>query len=78
MFDCVLPRIPVSAGDAAFWINLRTSGFVDRLTNHGGCPVLVGNKWISTKWVGYLSQWRRWPCSRDGPLARFKPFTALY
>ena len=71
-------RIPVSAGAAAFWINLRTSGFIDKLTHHGGCPVLVGSKWITNKWVGYLHQWKLWTCSREGPLARFKPFTALY
>ena len=52
-------RIPVSKGDAAFWFNLRTSGLVDRLTQHGGCPVLVGSKWITNKWVGYLSQHHR-------------------
>ena len=52
-------RIPVSKGDAAFWINLRTSGLVDRLTHHGGCPVLVGSKWITNKWVGYLPQHHR-------------------
>ena len=52
-------RIPVSKGDAAFWINLRTSGLVDRLTHHGGCPVLVGSKWITNKWVGYLPHHHR-------------------
>ena len=71
-------RVAVNKGDAAFWINLRTSGFVDRLTHHGGCPVLVGSKWITNKWVGYLPQFRGWPCSREGPLARFKPFTQYF
>ena len=71
-------RIPVRKGDAAFWINLRTSGFLDRLTHHGGCPVLVGSKWITNKWVGYLPQFRQWRCSREGPLARYRPFTQYF
>ena len=89
--------IPVKKGDAAFWVNMRTSGYVDRylklelihsrehfsnvyllyltfrLTHHGGCPVLVGSKWITNKWVGYLDQWNSWPCSR-GFTDRYKPF----
>ena len=32
-------------------VNLKTSGLKDPLTAHGGCPVLVGSKWITNKWV---------------------------
>ena len=32
-------------------MNLRTSGLKDPITAHGGCPVLVGSKWITNKWV---------------------------
>ena len=32
-------------------MNLKTSGLKDPLTAHGGCPVLVGSKWITNKWV---------------------------
>ena len=35
---------PVKGG-AAFWWNLKTSGRVDTMTLHGGCPVLLGSKW---------------------------------
>ena len=31
--------------------NLHTNGISDQLTIHGGCPVLVGSKWITNKWV---------------------------
>ena len=47
-----------------------------RLTHHGGCPVLVGSKWITNKWVGYKEQWHAWPCARGGPMARYQPFHA--
>ena len=48
-----------------------------RLTHHGGCPVLVGSKWITNKWVGYLEQWQRWPCGREHE-DRFRPFQLHY
>lgn len=32
-------------GTAVFWWNLHYSGIGDLRTKHGGCPVLVGNKW---------------------------------
>merc|ERR1711936_910980 len=59
-------RIPVSKGDAAFWINLKTSGIIDKFTHHGGCPVLVGSKWITNKWIGYAEQYRTWKCNKKG------------
>ena len=44
-------------GDALFWINLNlNTGFSDRLTLHGGCPVAVGSKWITNKWIQYYDQ----------------------
>ena len=52
--------------------------FLFRLTHHGGCPVLVGSKWITNKWVGYFEQWHRFPCSTKGHMERHKPFTKFY
>ena len=43
-------------GSAAFWWNLHTNGWPDQLTIHGGCPVLVGSKWITNKWVRWHAQ----------------------
>ena len=71
-------RIPASRGDAAFWINMKTSGMVDKLTHHGGCPVLVGSKWITNKWVGYLEQFTKWKCSKNGWDEKFQHFTAYF
>ena len=38
-------------GDLAFWFNIDRNLNVDYLTFHGGCPVLVGSKWITNKWI---------------------------
>jgi len=71
-------RIPVQKGTAAFWINMLKSGYRDKLTVHGGCPVLLGSKWITNKWVGYSDQFRNYPCGTEGPFQRFSKFTAYY
>nr|XP_033469148.1 prolyl 4-hydroxylase subunit alpha-1b isoform X3 [Epinephelus lanceolatus] len=50
-------------GSAVFWYNLFPSGEGDYSTRHAACPVLVGNKWVSNKWIHERGQeWRR-PCS---------------
>uniref|UniRef100_A0AAY4BZT7 procollagen-proline 4-dioxygenase n=1 Tax=Denticeps clupeoides TaxID=299321 RepID=A0AAY4BZT7_9TELE len=38
-------------GTAVFWYNLLPSGEGDYSTRHAACPVLVGNKWVSNKWI---------------------------
>lgn len=38
-------------GDAVFFVNLRSNGFPDHTTHHGGCPVDSGEKWIAVKWI---------------------------
>uniref|UniRef100_A0A8C9XEP0 Prolyl 4-hydroxylase subunit alpha-1 n=1 Tax=Sander lucioperca TaxID=283035 RepID=A0A8C9XEP0_SANLU len=53
----------VKQGTAVFWYNLFPSGEGDYSTRHAACPVLVGNKWVSNKWIHERGQeWRR-PCS---------------
>ncbi|KAM4599994.1 prolyl 4-hydroxylase subunit alpha-1b isoform 1-T1 [Fundulus diaphanus] len=50
-------------GTAVFWYNLFASGEGDYSTRHAACPVLVGNKWVSNKWIHERGQeWRR-PCA---------------
>ncbi|CAG5133605.1 unnamed protein product, partial [Candidula unifasciata] len=36
---------------AVFWYNVKLSGELDHKTLDGGCPVVVGNKWVFNKWV---------------------------
>ena len=56
------------AGDALFWNNIQSDGSINRLSIHGGCPTLVGSKWITNKWILYYDNYRGSPCE----LERFK------
>lgn len=62
VFPEVKTRIPVAKGGAAFWYNVRPSGATDPRTLHGGCPVLVGSKWVSNKWIREEGQTDRRLC----------------
>nr|XP_053628395.1 prolyl 4-hydroxylase subunit alpha-1-like isoform X1 [Cherax quadricarinatus]XP_053628396.1 prolyl 4-hydroxylase subunit alpha-1-like isoform X1 [Cherax quadricarinatus]XP_053628397.1 prolyl 4-hydroxylase subunit alpha-1-like isoform X1 [Cherax quadricarinatus]XP_053628398.1 prolyl 4-hydroxylase subunit alpha-1-like isoform X1 [Cherax quadricarinatus]XP_053628399.1 prolyl 4-hydroxylase subunit alpha-1-like isoform X1 [Cherax quadricarinatus]XP_053628401.1 prolyl 4-hydroxylase subunit alpha- len=65
----VFPYINLSLwpkkGAAAFWYNLHPSGEGDTLTRHAACPVLVGTKWVSNKWIHERGQEFRRPCTLD-------------
>ena len=52
-------------GDAVFWLNQKASGLTNKLTNHAGCPVLVGSKWITNKWIGYRDQFKKFKCGLE-------------
>ena len=45
-------------GAAAFWYDLDSQNHRDHTTQHGGCPVLKGSKWILNKWMYELSKSR--------------------
>ncbi|XP_078135656.1 prolyl 4-hydroxylase subunit alpha-1-like isoform X2 [Sander vitreus] len=49
-------------GSAVFWYNLFPSGEGDDRTRHAACPVLVGNKWVSNKWIHERGQEFRRRC----------------
>ena len=83
----VFPLVGVDAapakGSAVMWVNLYSDGARDRFAYHGGCPVLVGSKWITNKWVNYLDQWRRFPCGlqprmRVDEIQRWRSEKAFY
>ncbi|XP_047336359.1 probable prolyl 4-hydroxylase 10 [Impatiens glandulifera] len=38
-------------GDALMFWNLKPDASLDPSSLHGGCPVIKGNKWSSTKWM---------------------------
>ncbi|KAK3612446.1 hypothetical protein CHS0354_032055 [Potamilus streckersoni] len=65
--------VPVVKGAAAFWYNLKRNGELDENTWHAGCPVLLGSKWVSNKWIRETGQFFRRLCGKnpdslDGPL----------
>ncbi|XP_072120179.1 prolyl 4-hydroxylase subunit alpha-2-like isoform X9 [Mobula birostris] len=49
-------------GTAVFWYNLFRSGEGDYRTRHAACPVLVGSKWVSNKWIHERGQEFKRPC----------------
>ncbi|CAB4043200.1 prolyl 4-hydroxylase subunit alpha-2-like, partial [Paramuricea clavata] len=49
-------------GDAVFWYNLRKSGAGDSSTRHAACPVIIGSKWVSNKWIHSYGQEFSRPC----------------
>ena len=49
-------------GSGLFWHNNYNSDLNDLHTMHAACPVLLGQKWIGNKWVGYNAQWNRRKC----------------
>ncbi|CAB3248038.1 unnamed protein product [Arctia plantaginis] len=57
-------RIPPTKGTALVWFNLHSSGEVNQATLHGACPVLLGSKWVCTKWIYQAGQELRKPCNR--------------
>ncbi|XP_017076192.1 prolyl 4-hydroxylase subunit alpha-1 [Drosophila eugracilis] len=50
------------SGSALFWYNLRNSGSTHNGTLHTGCPVIVGSKWVVSKWITDEGQEFRRPC----------------
>ncbi|ESO84721.1 hypothetical protein LOTGIDRAFT_196347 [Lottia gigantea] len=51
-------------GIAAFWYNLFKNGEGIYNTRHAACPVLVGTKWVSNKWLHERGQEFRRPCGK--------------
>merc|ERR1719189_2027139 len=57
----VWPYIAVSVfpekGDGIYWYNLLRGKDPDYHLTHKACPVVLGDKWICNKWIGYNAQW---------------------
>ncbi|XP_052842338.1 prolyl 4-hydroxylase subunit alpha-2-like isoform X2 [Drosophila gunungcola] len=58
------------SGSALFWYNLDTKGNDQVRTLHTGCPVIVGSKWVVSKWVNYKGQEFRRPCIESNSNAK--------
>lgn len=50
-------------GDAVFWYNLHKDGIGHNQTLHGGCPVLIGSKWMLNVWIRAEGQELIRPCA---------------
>ncbi|KAK7115142.1 prolyl 4-hydroxylase subunit alpha-3-like [Littorina saxatilis] len=55
----VFPDLGVGAppvkNAALFWYNFNPDGLRDPRTLHGGCPVIIGQKWVANKWIHEIS-----------------------
>ncbi|KAI5402764.1 probable prolyl 4-hydroxylase 3 [Lathyrus oleraceus] len=51
--ECARKGLSVKAkmGDALLFWSMRPDATLDASSLHGGCPVIKGNKWSSTKWM---------------------------
>jgi len=60
------PRLGVAIkpqkGSAVFWYNLKRSGRSDMSMLHGGCPVVLGSKWVANKWIRETANMFHSPC----------------
>ena len=60
------PRLGVAIaptkGSAVFWYNLKSSGKSDMAMLHGGCPVVLGSKWVANKWIRENANMFHNPC----------------
>ncbi|KAJ4744821.1 2-oxoglutarate (2OG) and Fe(II)-dependent oxygenase superfamily protein [Rhynchospora pubera] len=43
--------VKAKAGDALLFYSMKPDATLDPLSLHGGCPIIRGNKWSSTKWM---------------------------
>ncbi|XP_069113849.1 prolyl 4-hydroxylase subunit alpha-1-like isoform X2 [Argopecten irradians] len=62
VFPKINLRILPIKGSAVLWYNLLPSGEIDERSQHAACPVILGTKWVSTKWVREFGQELRKPC----------------
>ncbi|KAH8247287.1 hypothetical protein KR038_001633, partial [Drosophila bunnanda] len=49
-------------GSVLFWYNLDTAGNEEPYVAHAGCPVIVGSKWVMSKWIEDIGQEFNKPC----------------
>jgi len=51
----IFPKLNISIkpikNSALFWYSYFPNGDVDERTLHASCPVLIGEKWVSNKWI---------------------------
>lgn len=64
VFPLVGAHVKPRKGTVVMWWNMDRAGGYDVLTRHGGCPVMIGSKWITNKWVRINSQMFKRPCPK--------------
>ena len=54
-------------GSVVVWWNMDKAGGYDWRLRHGGCPVMIGSKWITNKWIRANSLMFKRPCPKYTP-----------
>ena len=62
VFPLVGVYVKPKKGSIVIWWNMDKAGGYDWRLNHAGCPVIVGNKWITNKWIRANSLMFKRPC----------------
>ncbi|XP_053950575.1 prolyl 4-hydroxylase subunit alpha-2 [Anastrepha ludens] len=57
--------VPPIRRSMVVWYNMHKSLEVDYRTKHGGCPVLMGSKWICNEWFHEAEQEFKRPCGLE-------------
>ncbi|XP_030370404.1 prolyl 4-hydroxylase subunit alpha-1-like [Scaptodrosophila lebanonensis] len=64
----IFPRLNLTItpekGSAVLWYNIKNDGEVDTRMFHAACPVIVGSKYVLTKWITERAQMFNLPCHR--------------
>ena len=68
VFPVIGVNSPAEKGSALFWLNTNQAGDRNPFTLHGGCPVLVGSKWIMNKFIRSYDQAFKQKCALKNPL----------
>ncbi|KAK3221379.1 hypothetical protein Dsin_008404 [Dipteronia sinensis] len=48
---CIGLKVKPRQGDGLLFYSLFSNGTIDPTSIHGSCPVIVGDKWVATKWI---------------------------
>ena len=51
VFPLVGTYVKPSKGSMVVWWNMDMVGGYDRRLRHAACPVMLGSKWVITKWI---------------------------
>jgi len=67
VFPLVGAYVKPRKGSVVVWWNMDKAGGYDWRLRHGGCPVMVGSKWITNKWIRINSLMFKRPCPKYTP-----------
>ncbi|PIN15275.1 Prolyl 4-hydroxylase alpha subunit [Handroanthus impetiginosus] len=49
--SCIGLKVKPRRGDGLLFYSLHPNGTIDKMSLHGSCSVIKGEKWVATKWI---------------------------